>query len=190
MNLPTTRLLPILVLLAVLVADQAHAAPAQRKVPTNIQSDSMEYNAVAQTVIFSGNVHVTRPDFEVWSKKLTVYLKKSGNADAASSGADSMRAGDIDRLVAEGDVRIKSDNKSGECQTLTYYADTEKVVMEGSPVLRDPDSTIRGTVITHYMQTNRSHVGGRVNATFEAPDKTGSGLESDTKNSSGNGDTQ
>ena len=179
-----THLFSALLLLAALMAGPVYAAPAspERKVPTNIQSDSMEYNAAAQTVVFSGNVHVTRPDFELWSKKLTVYLKKSGDSSTGNSSTDSMRAGDIDRLVADGNVRLKSEDKSGECQILTYYADTEKVVMEGSPVLRDPDSTIRGNVITHYMQTNRSHVGGRVNATFEAPAKTGK--------SSDNGDNQ
>ena len=171
-----TGLLPVFLLFALFAAAQAHAAPAspERKVPTNIQSDSMEYNAAAQTVVFSGNVHVTRPDFELWSKTLTVYLKKNPNASADTSGAESMRAGDIDRLVAAGNVRLKSEDKSGECQTLTYYADTEKVVMEGSPVLRDPDSVIRSNVITHYMKTNQSHAGGgRVDATFQAPDKTG-----------------
>lgn len=178
----TIYLLPLLLMTMAFMSSHAHAAPAprERKVPTNIQSDSMEYNAAAQTVVFTGNVHVTRPDFELWSKKLTVYLKKSDSSNTGNSGTDSMRAGDIDRLVAEGNVRLKNEDKSGECQTLTYYADTEKVLMEGSPVLRDPDSTIRGTIITHYMQTNRSHVGGGVNATFEAPDKTGKSSDNGT----------
>ena len=162
-------------LLLILPAWSIAAPAAQRKVPTNIQADNMEYNAASQTVVFSGNVHVTRPDFQLWSKKLTVYLKKSPAAATASTGGtEGMKAGDVDRLVAEGDVRIKSDDKSGECQKATYYADTEKVVMEGSPILRSPDSIVGGETITHYMNENRSHVGGRVNATFEAPDKTGS----------------
>ena len=162
--------------LLLLLAAQSVAAPAgQKKVPTNIQSEGMEYNAANQTVVFSGNVHVTRPDFELWSKKLTVYLKKSPQDSSTTNAAGGMRAGDIDRLVAEGNVRIKSEDKSGECEKATYYADTEKVVMEGSPVLRDPDTTIKGTTITHYMNENRSQVGGGVNATFETPDKTTDG---------------
>jgi lipopolysaccharide export system protein LptA len=172
--LPLCRICPILLLLCAF-SQEAAAAPARTMsgVPTTIQSASMEYDASGQTVVFLGDVHAVRPDFELWSKKLTVYLKKKNAQTASPSGVGNMEAGDVDRLVAEGAVRLKSKDRSGECEKATYFVDAHKVIMEGSPVLRDPDTTLRGSVITHFIEANRTQVGGTVNATFQTPDRTG-----------------
>ena len=141
-------------------ADAAGRAES-KKIPTNIKADRMEYNADGQTVVFNGNVHVTRPDFELWSAKLTVYLDKAGkkSEETEIGGAGGMPAGDVDRIIAETDVRMKSNNNEASCQKATYYAKTDKVVMEGSPTLKDKDkNSITGTTITHYLKTNRSEV--------------------------------
>lgn len=152
--------------------------PEAKRVPTSIKADRMEYDADGQTVVFNGNVHVTRPDFELWSAKLTVYLDKSNkkNADPETGGAGGMQAGNIDRIVAEKDVRMKSDDKEGSCQKATYYAKTDKFVMEGNPILTGKDkSHIAGTVITHYLKANRSEV-QNPKATFFTQDKTDTSL--------------
>lgn len=152
---------------AVLAAEKA----AQKKVPTTITSGSMEYDANGQTVVFLGKVYVKRVDFELWADKMTVYLDKSGKG-VASGDAGGMEAGDIDRIVAEKNVRMKSEDKEGTCKKATYYAKQDKFVMEGSPVLRDSkQSTISGGSIVHYLSTNRSQVVDGT-ATFYAPDKT------------------
>lgn len=153
----------------------AAEAGAPKKVPTTINSGRMDYDANAQTVLFSGNVHVKRPDFELWSDKMTVYLDKSGGDSAASEDLSStgMEAGDIDRIVAEGNVRMKSENRKGTCKKATYYTKTDRFVMEGSPVLMDDkQSTISGGTIVHYFGTNRSEVLRGAGVTFYAPDKT------------------
>lgn len=150
-------------------------APGAKKVPTTIQSNRMEYDSTAQTVLFSGNVHVKRPDFELWAEKMTVYLEKSGANGVASEGVGSqgMEAGDIDRIVAEKKVRLKSADREGSCDKATYYAKEDKFVMEGSPRLWDnKQSSITGGLITHYLSTNKSEVQRNVGVTFYAPDKT------------------
>lgn len=152
------------------------AAAAEKKpggkVPTNISASHMEYNANAQTVVFTGDVHVKRPDFELWAAKMTIYLDKSSKA-SANPEAGGMEAGEIDRIVAEKNVRMKSDAKQGTCDKATYYAKEDKFVMEGNPVLSDKDkSQIKGRRVIHYMSSNRSEIDGRVDAIFFAPDKT------------------
>lgn len=153
------------------------AAPGAKKVPTTINSSRMDYDADGQTVLFTGDVHVQRPDFELWSEKMTVYLDKSTAGQAAGAeGGDAptgMEAGDIDRIVAEGKVRMKSEDRSGTCDKATYYAKTDRFVMEGSPILRDAkQSTITGGTVVHYFESNRSEVLNNAGVTFFAPDKT------------------
>ena len=153
----------------------AAEGPESKKLPTAIKADRMEYNADGQTVVFNGNVYVKRPDFELWSAKLTVYLDKSAkkpNETEEAAGAAGMQAGDIDRIVAEKDVRMKSNDKEGSCQKATYYAKMDKFVMEGNPLLKDKDkNNITGTVITHFLKANRSEVQSP-KAIFFTQDKT------------------
>ena len=157
----------------------AAAAPAATKnVPTTIKSGKMEYDANTQIVVFLGNVYVKRPDFELWADKMTVYLDKSKQADQTGGGlgGQGMEAGDIDRIVAEKNVRLKSEERHGSCNKATYYAKEDKFVMEGNPLLWDnKKSTISGGTIVHFLSTNKSEVQNSAGITFYAPDKTENG---------------
>lgn len=159
-------------------AVEAAGRAENQKMPTSIKADRMEYDADGQTVVFNGNVYVVRPDFEIWSAKLTVYLDKASkkNSESEIGGAGGMQAGSVERIVAEKDVRMKSNGKEGSCQKATYYAKTEKLVMEGKPALKDKDrGNINGTIITHDLKSNRSEVQNPI-ATFFTLDKAGDSL--------------
>ncbi len=181
MSLPFYRFsLSVFVLLLPLALFFSTARAAEKKpgnkVPTSITASSMEYNADAQTVVFKGNVHVTRPDFELWAATITIYLDKKNSRQSSSAvetGTEGMQAGDINRIVAEKKVRMKSEAKEGTCEKATYFAKDDKFVMEGSPVLKDKGkNTITGHTVVHYLGTNRSEVLGGVEATFFTPDNT------------------
>ena len=87
-----------------------------------------------------------------------------------------MEAGDIDRIVAEKNVRMKSEERHGSCNKATYYAKDDKFVMEGNPLLWDnKKSTISGGTIVHFLSTNKSEVQNSAGFTFYAPDKTENG---------------
>ncbi len=158
--------------------------PARNDVPTAVKSDRMQYDAKGQVVVFEGTVYVQRPDFEMWADRITLHLKKkaarsgkdNAGGDAAQggqsgqSGISGMDAGEIDRIVAERNVRMKRENRTGECEKATYTVDTAVLVMEGNPVLHEGDNSIKGEVITFYTRENRSEVRGsstkRVQAVF------------------------
>ncbi|MDR2668788.1 MAG: LptA/OstA family protein [Desulfovibrio sp.] len=149
------------------------AESAERgRVPTAVNSGRMDYDADAQIVLFSGNVYVKRPDFELWAAKMTVYLDKSGKKPT-DADAQGMEAGEIDRIVAEGNVRMKSDGRQGTCERATYYARQDKFVMEGAPRLQDgKQSVITGTTIVHYFSNNHSEVLNNAGVIFYTPEKT------------------
>lgn len=154
--------------------------PKNGQATTNIQADRMQYDAANQQVIFDGNVHVTRPDFELWGTKLTVYLEKNGRAakPSAASGNSSnpgvggmgMSAGDINRIVAEKNVRMRQDTKVGTCGKATYTLADAKLVMEDNPLIVDGSNRIAGKVINFYTRDNRSEVIGGVKAAFVTTD--------------------
>ena len=127
-----------------------------KNVETRITSDQLTYLAEKQLVIFDKNVHVVRPDIEIWADRITVYLKppkgdaqkKEGEKGGMPAG---MAAGDVDRIVAERNVRMKSENRNGTCAKATYTMDD-------------------GETIKYFTEENRSEVMGgskkRVEAVF------------------------
>lgn len=156
------------------------------KSPIRVTADNMTYEPDKNTVLFSGNVEVQRDDFRMWSAKLTMYMKarkdtkdaktvkdaKDGQASEAASGLDAMKAGDLDRIVAEKNVRFRMDTKSGTAQKATWLADREELVLEGNPVLLDGQNSVTGKRIRYFVRENRSEVEGgtgkRVEAVFSS----------------------
>jgi lipopolysaccharide export system protein LptA len=159
--------------LSVFLLVMAWVAPVLAEgVPTKITSENMEYAGSADTVVFSGRVHVTRENFELWSETLTVDLAPAaqGKATAEKSGAPGQ--GDIKKITATGSVRILSQGKEGFCGRAVYFADQGLVRMERDPRLKDGPNEITGEIINLYMRENRSEVvggGKRVQAIFFTP---------------------
>lgn len=165
----------------------ASAAPvspvkAAKDVETRIIADKMTYQSDKQQVVFETKVHVIRPDFELWSDKLTVYMKPppqddgKPRAEGKQGGLpEGMATGDVDRLVAERNVRMTSDGREGTSSKATYTVDTEILLMEGDPKVADGDNVITGDIIKYYTKENRSEVLGsskkRVEAVFSTRNK-------------------
>ena len=142
-------------------------------VETRITADKLTYQAEKRQVVFEGNVRVNRPDFDLRSARLTVYMKpakaeKSGKSGGAPAG---LAAGDVERLVAQGNVVMtEPEGRSGSSDKATYTTGDGVLLMEGNPRLTDGENTITGETIRYYTQENRSEVIGgskkRVEAVF------------------------
>ncbi|HWR02937.1 MAG TPA: LptA/OstA family protein [Humidesulfovibrio sp.] len=160
-------------------APQAGASAAGAKQePVRITSDKMVYSQNENAVVFLGNVHGTQADMAIWAAKVTAYFtkeQKTGNKPAAEKGPGDLGGGDskIERIVAEGDVRLVAGKNEGACSTLTYYVADGVLRMEGNPILREGQNTVRGDIIKYYMKENRSEVLSgaqrRVEAVFFSP---------------------
>ena len=158
----------------------AMAAPlpgADSNLPVDVTADNMVYNADKNTVVFQGSVEAVRGQFRMWSETLTLYLKSTGNAGAEKSTAPAMEGSDLDRIVAEKNVRFQNGTQTGSAQKATYFSARSLLVLEGNPVLHDGDNSIRGNVIRYFVNENRSVVEGspkqRVHAVFSSNDRKG-----------------
>ncbi|WP_051445136.1 LptA/OstA family protein [Desulfocurvus vexinensis] len=153
----------------VLAADKGKAKGDQ--VPTRITSEKVRYEQGDRVVIFEGQVFVQRPDMTIRSRKLTVHMAK-GSAAKAAPGQPA-GPGEVERIVAEGDVQLEREGRQGTCATATYHVQTGVLVMEGEPRLTDGDNHITGRIIRLYLKDNRSEVEGgpgkQVEAIFMTP---------------------
>ncbi|MFW5487393.1 MAG: LptA/OstA family protein [Desulfovibrio sp.] len=153
-------------------AAQAKDTSASGQVPTKITSEKLSYSQQGEKVVFTGDVHVKRPDFELWSDTLTAHLKvedKSGSSLANSGNTE------IEKIVATGHVRILREGRTGKCEKATYDMKNGVVQLEGNPVLSEGKNSITGNIIRLYTETNRSEVIGgkkkRVEAVFFTSDE-------------------
>ena len=163
-------------LAACLFANPAWAAPlpgGDANTPVDVTADSMEYSADKNTVVFHGNVEAIRGDFKMWSDKLTLMLKGKDNKDekpAKKANSMANAAGDLDRVIAEKNVRFENGTQYGAADKATYLAQKNILVLEGDPILHDGDNSIRGNVIRYFLNENRSVIEGspkkRVHAIF------------------------
>lgn len=144
--------------------------------PVRITSDKMVYSQTENAVVFSGNVHGAQADMAIWAAKLTAYFADKARRPGAQQegGGADLGGGKIDRIVAEGDVRLVAGKNEGACGQLTYFVNEGVLRMEGNPILREGQNTVRGDVIKYYLKEKRSEVLSgaqrRVEAVFFTPD--------------------
>ena len=103
----------------------ALAAPlpgGDSNLPVDVTADNMVYNADKNTVVFQGRVEAVRGEFKMWSETLTLYLKSRGNAgqENKKSTTSAMEGSDLDRIVAERNVRFQNGTQTGSAQKATY----------------------------------------------------------------------
>ncbi|MHC1751653.1 LptA/OstA family protein [Humidesulfovibrio sp.] len=144
--------------------------------PVRITSDKMVYSQAENAVVFQGNVHGTQADMAIWANKVTAYFSakdKKPQGKNAPEKAPGDFGDKIERIVAEGDVRLVAGKNEGACAQLTYYVADGLLRMEGNPILREGQNTVRGDVIKYYMRESRSEVLSgsqrRVEAIFFSP---------------------
>lgn len=137
---------------------------------TDISSDKMTYKGQDNLVIFSGSVHVVRSDFQLWSHELHVFLKNIQEDDSQGSQDN------IEKILARGDVRIKSGGREGYSGLLTYHPDTGIARLEENPRLVENQNSVEGQTIILNMNDNTSEVLGgpdkRVRVIFHSDSKT------------------
>lgn len=146
-----------------------------KQAPVRITSDKMVYNQAENSVVFMGNVHGTHTDMALWAERITAYFsdkKKSKDQKPQDKGPGDF--GDtIERIVAEGNVRLVANKNEGACAKLTYQVSEGVIRMDGNPILREGQNTVRGDSIRFFIRENRSEVLSgdkrRVEAIFYTP---------------------
>jgi lipopolysaccharide export system protein LptA len=132
------------------------------KEPIEITSDRLDADDNARIMMFIGNAVAKQGDATIFADRLTVRYAEQG--------------GDVDRVVAEGNVRIVQGERLATSQRADFFRDQERILLTGDPQVTEKGSTVKGHQITLFMKERRAVVqasqSGRVNAVFQ-PKKEG-----------------
>jgi lipopolysaccharide export system protein LptA len=149
-----------------LLAGTAMAAPsaspaAGSREPVEISADRLEADDLAKTLVFIGNAVAKQGEVTINGDRLTIHYPPAG--------------GDVERIVAEGSVRIVQGERVATGQRGEYFRAEERVVLTGTPRVSEGANSVQGHEITLFLRENRSVVkggaDGRVNAVFQPQDK-------------------
>ena len=143
--------------LPVMAAPPAGAPLTGSKEPIEITSDRLDADDNSRILMFIGNAVAKQGDATIHADRLTVRYAEQG--------------GDVDRVVAEGNVRILQGERLATSQRADFFRDQERILLTGNPQITEKGSVVKGHQITLFIKERRAVVqasqSGRVNAVFQ-----------------------
>jgi lipopolysaccharide export system protein LptA len=156
---------------------QAPASPAGKKVasggslgrssPITITATKLTYADSERKVHYEGGVIAKGTDFTATAKTADAYLlPRSQAALTVASQSHSNQSfagpGQLDRMVAEGDIIIQQPNRRAIGQKLVYTAAEDKFVLTGGPpsIFDAEQGKITGVSLTFFRRDDRVLVEG------------------------------
>jgi lipopolysaccharide export system protein LptA len=132
----------MMVLLAHPAATQMTGEFKGERGPVHIDSQQLEADYQKKLITFIGNVVARQEEFTLYADRLLLFLDE--------------KAGEIEKIVARGNVRMVQGNRKATCREATYYHREGMVVMQGEPVVREGDNWVRGKRIIYYIDAQKS----------------------------------
>ncbi len=131
-----------LLILACLLSAPAQAEKADRNKPMNAEADSLRYDDVKQTSVFTGNVVITKGTLVIRGDRVEVRQDAEGFQFATATGTREKRA--FYRQKRE----VADEWIEGEALALTYDGKQDTITFSKSAVMR----RLRGTVVADETQ--------------------------------------
>jgi lipopolysaccharide export system protein LptA len=129
--------------------------------PVEISADRMEADDASKVLVFIGHAVAQQGDVTINGDRLTIHY--------------TAKDGDVDRIIAEGNVRITQKERVATGGRAEYFRAEERVVMTGSPKVSEGSNSVQGDEVILYVRENRSVVksgqGGRVSAVFQPKER-------------------
>ncbi|MGE0828359.1 MAG: LptA/OstA family protein [Hyphomonadaceae bacterium] len=145
----------------------ALAAPASAQLsagggPISYSADNLEYFDNERRLVLTGDVDVVQGDARLRSDTLTL-LFAAGSGGGAATGPAGVGAGDIQRMVAEGQVYYVRPEQQARGDRAVYETSTDSVTFTGNVVIASQTNVLRGETLVMQIGTGRATLspGGR-----------------------------
>jgi lipopolysaccharide export system protein LptA len=132
----------ILLAVASLISAPAHAEKADRNKPMNAEADSLRYDDVRQTSVFTGNVVITKGTLVIRGDRVEVRQDAEGFQFATATGSRDKRA--FYRQKRD----VADEWIEGEALTLIYDGKQDTITFSKNAVMR----RLRGTAVADETQ--------------------------------------
>jgi len=114
--------------------------------PIEITSDRVESYSKENLIIFRGNVTARQRDMVIYADSIQAFILSDGRG--------------IERIVADGNVRIQQGLRMANCDKAVFYNNDQKVILTGNPKIMEMENEISGDEIIFYVERNEIEVKG------------------------------
>lgn len=135
--------------------------------PIYITADRMEVRQEEKIVTFEGHVVVKQDDAVITGNRLKVVGLSTDKEDKSAKKVNKADKGDsagmaekIDYIEVEGDVKVTQQDRIATADKAIFYQQDQKIILRGHPTVTKGKDKIEGSVITIFLQQNRSVVEG------------------------------
>lgn len=132
-----------------------------RNLPITIKSDEMSADNKGKTAVFKGKVVAKQGEITIYADTLTINY------------SDEKK--DVDKIEAEGNVRIVQENRIGTAAHAVYDSRQGRITLTGNPRVMQGEDTISANIITYIIDEEKSVASGegsldkRVEVTIQQP---------------------
>jgi lipopolysaccharide export system protein LptA len=166
-------------LAAAFAAAPAHAQLSENGGPVSYSADNLEYFDGERRLVLVGDVDIVQNDARLRADRITLFFSGSSATSADSQG---LASGDIQRMIAEGEVYYVRPAQSARGNRAVYEVAEDAVTFSGNVVVASDDNVIRGETLVlqigNRRTTIRPQAGQRVRGVFvprNAPPASGGG---------------
>ncbi len=163
---------PFILAASAAIAALAFASPAAAQLsqnggPVSYSADNLEYFDAEHRLVLTGDVDIVQNDARLRSDKVTLFFSQTTATPTSTSGLGS---GDIERMVAEGEVYYVRPAQSARGNRAVYEVSQDSVTFSGNVVVASDENVIRGDTLVLNISNRRTTIrptqGGRVQGVF------------------------
>ena len=155
-------------LAAATAAPAAQAQLSENGGPVSYSADNLEYFDSEHRLVLTGDVDVVQNDARLRADRITMFF--SGSTSGGGQGGQGLAAGDIQRMVAEGEVYYVGPHQSARGNRAVYEVNEDSVTFSGNVVVASDENVIRGDTLVLQIGSRRTTIrpqaGQRVRGVF------------------------
>lgn len=132
-----------------------------RKAQIHIVSDKMEVNSRKNLIVFIGNVEANQGKIKLKANRLEIYTLETKRFGSKRKSTPKDRAGEIDRIVALGNVEMDQEKRRfATAARLEYRESTGIAVLTGNPRVWEGKNRLVGAKIELNLKEDKTIVHG------------------------------
>jgi lipopolysaccharide export system protein LptA len=149
------------------LASPAYAQLSESGGPVSYSADNLEYFDAERRLVLTGDVDVVQNDARLRADRITLFFSQSS---AGATQQQGMGSGDIERMIAEGEVYYVRPAQSARGNHAVYEVARDAVTFSGNVVVASDDNVIRGETLVLQIGSRRTSIrpntGERVRGVF------------------------
>jgi lipopolysaccharide export system protein LptA len=155
--------------LAAFTATPAHAQLSEGGGPVSYSANNLEYFDSERRLVLVGDVDIVQNDARLRADRITLFFSESSGG-ATAGGQQGLGSGDIERMIAEGEVFYIRPAQDARGDRAVYDVRQDSVTFSGNVIVMSEENVIRGeTLVLHISSRQtviRPQAGQRVRGVF------------------------